>query len=207
MASAGRTIRKNNSPMVRVPMKGVFYSPKAFWDLCRLNPEVLFERNPDGSVALMTPAGGGAGRRSGHVYGQLFVWAMKDRTGESFDSSTGFTLPNGAVRAPDASWVRADKWNALTEEEQEVFPPLVPDFIVEVRSQSDNLPSLQKKMREYIEQGVPLGWLIDPQAKTVEVYRPDHPPARYENVKTLRAGPEMPGFVLDLKPIWGRKSH
>lgn len=192
---------------VRLPLKGVTYTAKAFWDLCQLNPDIPFERNADGSVVVMSPAGGGGGRRSSQVHGQLFAWAMKDGTGESFDSSTGFTLPNGSVRSPDASWVSSEKWNALSEDEQEVFPKLVPQFVAEVRSKSDKLSAVQKKMREYIEQGVSVCWLIDPQSKSVEIYRPNQPPQRVENAKSLRGDPELPGFILDLKPIWARKSH
>lgn len=192
---------------VRLPNKGVVYSPEAFWDLCQLNPDLNFERNADGSVTVMTPSTSGGGRKSSQVHGQLFIWAMNNGEGESFDSSTGFTLPNGAVRSPDASWVHSETWNALSEAEQDAFSNLAPDFVVEVRSKSDKLPTLRKKMREYIDQGVRLGWLIDPLAKTAEVYRPGKPPQRVENAKTLRGDPELPGFVLDLKLVWARKSH
>jgi Uma2 family endonuclease len=197
----------SRSLSVRLPVKGVTYTAKAFWNLCSLNPDIPFERNADGSVSVMTPVGGEGSFRSGEIFAQLRNWAKSNGEGLSFDSSGGFTLPNGAVRSPDASWIRLDRWNALSDEEQEVFSPIAPDFVVEVRSKSDKLPTLRKKMHEYIAQGVCLGWLIDPQAKTVEVYRPDHPPARYENPKSLRAGPELPGFALDLKPIWSRKSR
>lgn len=192
---------------VRLPRKGVSYSPEAFWELCQLNPDLNFERNGDGSVILMTPVGGGGSYRSGEIFAQLRNWAKANGEGLSFDSSGGFTLPNGAVRSPDASWIRWERWNTLTEQEQEVYSPIAPDFIAEIRSKSDRLPALRKKMREYIEQGVRLGWLIDPQIKTVEVYRPDQRPQRFEKPKNLRAGPELPGFILDLKPIWARKSH
>lgn len=206
--SAKRPQRKAAAQIsLRLPEKGVTYSLKAFMDLCKLNPELDFERNADGSVIIVTPPVGGSGRRSGQVYGQLFVWAMNDGSGEPFDASTGFTLPNGAVRSPDASWISSKRWDALSEEQQDTFTNLAPDFVAEVRSKSDKLTTLRKKMAEYIQQGVRLGWLIDPITKTVEIYRASQPPQRFENLKTLRAGSELPGFVLDLKPIWARKSH
>jgi Uma2 family endonuclease len=192
---------------VRLPKKGVSYSPDAFWELCVLNPDLNFERNADGSVSLITPAGGAGGNRSGETFGQLYVWARTNGEGLSFDSSSGFTLPNGAVRAPDASWIRSERWFALSEEQREKFSPIAPDFVAEVRSMSDKLPALRKKMREYIEQGVRLAWLIDPQTKSVEVYRPNQSPQRIENAKSLGGDPELPGFVLDLKAVWGRKSR
>jgi Uma2 family endonuclease len=201
------TLPDGNGIVLRMPESGVSYSNEAFWKLCLLNPDKDFERNADGSVVVMTPAGGGSSRRTGHVYGQLYNWSMAGGGGEPFESSAGFTLPNGAVRAPDASWVRSERWDALSEDEQEAFPRIVPDFIVEVRSPSDRISDLRKKMREYIEQGVKLGWLIDKQSKMVEIYRPDRPPQRLENVESLSGDPELPGFVLDLKVIWARKSH
>jgi Uma2 family endonuclease len=154
------------------PAAGVHFSSEAFWKLCQLNPDLNFERNADGSIVVMTPAGGGSARRSGQVYGQLFMWAMKDGTGEPFDATAGFTLPNGAVRSPDASWVLSSRWNALTEAEQEAFPRIAPDFVAEVRSKSDSLVELRRKMKEYVEQGVRLAWLIDPESRLVEIYRP-----------------------------------
>ncbi len=190
---------------VRLPLKGVTYTAKAFWDLCRLNPDLPFERNSDGSVGIMTPVGGEGSRQSSETFGQLFIWTRANGEGIAFDSSIGFTFPNGAVRSPDASWIQSKRWFEISTEQQVKFPPIVPDFVAEVRSDSDRLPALQKKMREYMEQGVRLGWLIDPQSKSVEIYRPKQATKRIENAKTLRGDPELPGFVLDLKLVWAAK--
>jgi Uma2 family endonuclease len=203
----GQLESQRDGIVLRLPEDGVAYSSEAFWNLCVLNPDKNFERNADGSVVVMTPAGGGSSRRSGHVYGQLYTWSMTGGGGEPFESSAGFTLPNGAVRSPDSSWVRSEKWNALSEEQQEGFPPIVPDFVVEVRSKSDSLAESRRKMREYIEQRVSLAWLIDIQSKSVEVYRPDQSHQRLESAESLSGEPVLPGFVLDLRVIWARKSH
>lgn len=191
---------------LRLPTSGECTDAE-FQQLCQLNPNNDFERNADSSLVVMTPSGGGSSRRSGLTYGQLPNWAMKAGVGEALDASAGFVLPNGAIRSPDASWVSSAQWDSLSEEEQEVFLPLVPEFVAEIRSPSDRISDLREKMREYIEQGVKLGWLIDQPSKSVEVYRPGQPPQRFENVESLSADPELPGFVLDLKVIWARKSR
>jgi Uma2 family endonuclease len=125
-----------------------------------------------------------------------------DGTGEVFDSSGGFLLPNGAMRAPDISWVRRERVNALTQEQWERFPPLCPDFVLELRSSTDALRVLKAKMEEYVSNGARLGWLIDPKAKQVHVYRPDAAPEILDNPAVLNGDPVLPGFVLSLSELW-----
>ncbi|MFH1266206.1 MAG: Uma2 family endonuclease, partial [Planctomycetota bacterium] len=133
---------------------------------------------------------------------RLANWAEQDGTGLSFDSSTGFSLPNGAKRSPDASWLRRERWDALTEREQEGFAPLCPDFVVELRSPDDRLSVLQDKMSEYLENGAQLGWLIDPADKCVYVYRPGQPAERLQEEAMIGGEPVLPGFVLTLADGW-----
>jgi Uma2 family endonuclease len=133
---------------------------------------------------------------------QLGVWADAEGTGIVFDSSTGFRLPNSAIRSPDASWVRLDAWNKLSDRQQEKFVPLCPDFVIELRSPSDSLSDVQDKMREYMENGAELGWLIDPLEKLVHIYRPQSQAETLDNPQTIAGDPLLPGFVLDLQEIW-----
>ncbi len=150
----------------------------------------------------MPPAFGGTGARNCRLTTQVGHWAWNDGTGTAFDSSAGFTLPNGAVRSPDASWIRNERWNALTREQREnSFSPICPDFAVELRSQSDRKKKLGKKMEEYIEQGARLAWLLDPIGGTVEIYRPGRPVDGLDKPATLSGEDVLPGFVLDLKGI------
>jgi Uma2 family endonuclease len=130
------------------------------------------------------------------------VWVEADKTGLGFDSSTGFTLPNGARRSPDLSWVLRSRWEALSEEEQAEFPPLCPDFVVEIRSPSDTLSTLQSKMQEYLDNGARLGWLLDPLEKRVYLYRPGTPVERLDQPESLSGDPVLPGFILVLNRLW-----
>ena len=140
------------------------WSEQEFYEFCRLNPELSLELTSEGDLIIMPPTGGKTGKQNLKLSVRLGSWAEGDGTGEAFDSSTVFTLPNGAKRSPDLSWVRKERWNQLSEKEQEQFPPLCPDFVVELRSPSDTIRALQDKMQEYIENGAQLGWLIDPPA-------------------------------------------
>ena len=133
---------------------------------------------------------------------QLRLWAKRSGTGVAFDSNGGFILPNGAMRSPDASWVRRGRLVALTAEQKQRFLPVCPDFVIELRSPSDRLAPIEAKMREYIENGARLGWLIDPIERKVHVYKNGEPVRALDNPDTLRADPTLPGFVLDLKPSW-----
>ncbi len=150
----------------------------------------------------MSPTGSKSGLIEFNLTGQFFVWVENNKTGRGFGSSTGFKLPNGAIRSPDLAWIRYDRWNALTKEEQAVFAPMCPDFVVELRSESDSLSDLQSKLFEYIENGAQLGWLIDPIAKTVYIYRPNQEVECLRKPRTLSGEPLLPGFTLDLAQLW-----
>lgn len=177
-------------------------SPTGFQELCRDNPDLRLERTARGFLEVMSPASAGTGKRNFDLSGQLYLWSKADGTGHAFDSSAGFTLPNGAVRSPDASWIAGPRWDALTLEQKEVgFAPVYPDFVAELRSRSDGLPRLRKKLEEYLAQGARLGWLIDPLSGEVEIYRPGRPAEVLKRPETLSGEDVLPGFVLDLKGI------
>jgi Uma2 family endonuclease len=173
-----------------------------FAALARQNPELRLERTAEGDVLVMAPTGGETGRRNAGVTAQLWNWAMADGSGAAFDSSTGFILPNGAIRSPDAAWVDCARLAALTADQRERFLPLCPDFVVELRSPSDSLAATRAKLAEYIANGARLGWLLDLSVRRVEIYRPGAPFATLDAPPTLTADPELPGFRLDLAPIW-----
>jgi len=175
---------------------------EAFLDLVAANPELQLERTSTGELVIMPPTGGETGDRNDEISFQIRAWNKQTKLGKTFNSSTGFNLPNGATRSPDASWVRIDRWEALTSAEQEAFPPLCPDFVVELRSPTDNLKKLQAKMQEYIEQGAQLGWLIDPKTKQVEIYRLGQDKEVLSQPTTLSGEDVLPGFVLDLRPVF-----
>ncbi|HHP7244287.1 MAG TPA: Uma2 family endonuclease [Elainellaceae cyanobacterium] len=172
-----------------------------FAALCHHNQDLRLERTATGDLVIMPPTGGETGRRNLNLASQLWLWNQRSQLGEAFDSSTGFTLPNGATRSPDAAWVTKARWQALTSEQRRSFIPLCPDFAVELLSPSDTLPSVRPKMQEYLENGLRLGWLIDPTTKRVECYRPDDTVEVLENPKELVGDPVLPGFVLDLSDI------
>ena len=173
-----------------------------FWQLCQQNPDVQLERSPQGTLMIMAPTGGETSQRNSQLNYQLTAWANRDRTGLSFDSSGGFKLPNGAIRSPDASWVRRDRWEALSPEGRSRFVPLCPDFVVELMSPSDDLSTTQAKMQDYRDNGAQLGWLIDRSDRRIYVYQPDRDPLCLEAPEAITADPVLPGFVLDLRPIW-----
>ncbi|MBD2463039.1 Uma2 family endonuclease [Oscillatoria sp. FACHB-1407] len=173
-----------------------------FYEFCQANRDLRIERTATGEVIIMPPTFSDTGNRNIKISQQLANWADQDGMGEAFDSSTGFTLPNGATRSPDASWVRLERWNALTEEQKASFAPICPDFVIELRSSSDTLAGLQAKLQEYIDNGARLGWLIDRQNRTVHVYRPGRTPEILDNPETVSSDPELPGFVLQLTKIW-----
>ncbi|GBF80608.1 Uma2 family endonuclease [Aphanothece sacrum] len=173
-----------------------------FWQLCQQQEELQFERTAQGDLIIMTPTGGITSDRNSDINFQLRAWNRQYKLGKVFDSSGGFKLPNGADRSPDASWVKLERWNALTLEQQAKFVPLCPDFIIELRSLNDSLPKLQKKMEEYQDNGAKLGWLIDPQRKLIEVYRPDQSVEILDSPTTISGEDILPGFVLDLTEIF-----
>lgn len=183
-------------------VRGIRFTKEQFVLLCQENPELRLELTAQGELIIMPPVGSEGGWRSGETFLALGNWAKKDGTGISFDSSTGFTLPNGAVRSPDASWIRRERWDALTKAQRVKFAPICPDFVVEVRSQTDKLPDLLAKMQEYIDNSARLGWLIDPFDKRVYVYRPDQPVEALDNPSSLSGDPVLPGFVLRVQELW-----
>ncbi len=173
-----------------------------FFDLCQRNRDVKFERTVTGELIIMTPTGGETSNSNGRLTQQLFNWTDRDGTGIAFDSSGGFKLPNGADRSPDASWVRLDRWNALTPEQRQKFPPICPDFVVELLSPTDSLKTTQAKMREYIENGAHLGWLINRKTRQVEIYRSGQDVEILESPTSVSGENVLSGFVLRLDSIW-----
>ena len=190
------------SAPVKLNVRGIKLTDDQFALLCQENPDLRLELTARQELVIMPPTGSKSGWRSGRSYYALTDWADQDGSGLTFDSSTGFTLPNGAKRSPDASWVKSDRWDALTEEQQESVAPLCPDFVLEVRSPTDRLLDLQEKMQEYIDNGARLGWLIDPINKRVYIYRPGQPVEMLDNPPTLRGDPILPGFVLNVHELW-----
>jgi Uma2 family endonuclease len=197
------SITAQNLPyLLELSVKSVGLTDEQFFLLCRDNPDLRFELTAQKGLIIMPPTSSRTGWRNSELNYQLVLWAKADGTGLTFDSSTGFTLPNGAKRSPDGAWVRRERWEALTEEEQDRFAPICPDFVIELRSTQDSLSTLQSKMLEYIENGAQLGWLIDPRNRRVYVYRPGQPVEGLENPDSIKGDPVLAGFVLNLADIW-----
>lgn len=173
-----------------------------FARVCQENPEVRFERNAAGELIVMPPTGGETGKRNFEIYIDLGIWNRQAKLGVAFDSSTLFRLPNGADRSPDVAWIRQERWDALTVQEQQQFPPICPDFVLELRSKTDSLQPLRDKMLEYQQNGARLGWLINPQDRQVEIYRLSQPVEVVDAPSSLSGEDVLPGFVLDLTPVW-----
>jgi Uma2 family endonuclease len=173
-----------------------------FYEFCQANRDLRIERTASGELIIMSPAFADTGNRNLKIAQQVANWADQDGTGEAFDSSAGFTLPNGATRSPDASWIKLERWSALTKAEQSSFAPICPDFVIELRSSSDRLSLLKEKMQEYIANGASLGLLIDRKNRNVHVYRPNQEPEILENPELVSGEPELPGFVLRMLKIW-----
>ena len=173
-----------------------------FFQLCQDNRDLRFERNSNGDILIMPPTGGETSNRNIEISYQVQAWSRQSKLGIAFDSSAGFTLPNKADRSPDASWIPLEKWNNLTPQQRQKFLPLCPDFVIELRSPSDSLKTLQNKMKEYLENGIKLGWLINPKAKQVEIYRQGKEVEILDNPTTLSGEDILPNFVLDLESIW-----
>ncbi|MGK7884897.1 MAG: Uma2 family endonuclease [Crocosphaera sp.] len=172
-----------------------------FFQLCQDNRDLRFERNSNGDILIMPPTGGETGNRNIEISYQVQAWSRQNKLGIAFDSSTGFKLPNKADRSPDASWIPLEKWNNLTPQQRQKFLPLCPDFVIELRSPSDSLKALQNKMKEYLENGTKLGWLINPKTKQVEIYRQGKDTEILDNPITLSGEDILPDFVLDLELI------
>lgn len=177
-------------------------TPDEFYQFCALNPDLNVELTEEGEIVFMSPSGAGTGARNLYISAALWQWTEENGQGIAFDSSAGFTLPNQAVRAPDASWVRRERWAALTPEQRERFAPLCPDFVIELASPTDRLIDLQAKMDEYMANGAQLGWLIVRETRGVFVYRPGEETVHLSDAESITGDPVLPGFTLDLLPIW-----
>lgn len=177
-------------------------SDEEFFEFCQLNSEWRIERTSEGDLIIMPPTGSETGGRNFILTAKFSVWVEQDGTGKGFDSSTGFTLSNEAMRSPDLSWIRLERWDALTKEEQKKFAPICPDFVLELRSETDALEMLRAKMEEYLASGAQLGWLIDPLERKVYVYRPQRPVEILDDPESVSGSPVLAGFVLDMESIW-----
>jgi Uma2 family endonuclease len=175
---------------------------EAFEQLCQINPDLKFERSAKGELIIMPPTGGESGRRNADITADLVLWNRQTQLGYTFDSSTCFRLPNGAERSPDAAWIEQSRWQALSPTEREKFPPIAPDFVIELRSATDNLNTLQAKMQEYCDNGVQLGWLINPQDRQVEIYRIGSPVEVLPSPTQLSGETVLPGFELSLTRVF-----
>ncbi len=173
-----------------------------FAELAAANDNLRLELTAKGELIIMPPTGGETGNRNFEIYVDLGIWNRQTRLGKAFDSSTGFRLPNGATRSPDLSWIRIERWEVLTREQRKKFLPICPDFVVELVSETDDLAEVRQKMQEYLENGLLLGWLIIPKSRTVEVFRMNREVERLEGVLSLSGEDVLPGFVLNLQPIW-----
>lgn len=201
MAVTHPVAHQGNEWSVHVDFSAVPLSNEQFYRLCIDNPELRLELTADGELILMSPTGSKTGHRNSELNYQLVGWAKKDGKGLTFDSSAVFSLPNGAKRSPDASWIVADRWNSLSDEEQEKIAPVCPDFVIELRSPSDDLDALKAKMTEYIDNGSKLGWLLDPFDKCAYIYRPGRDVARLEKPERLEGEGLLEGLVVGLEKI------
>jgi Uma2 family endonuclease len=189
---------------IEIPLTiGLYVTQEQFAALAVANRDLRLERTSQGELIVNPPTGWETGERNSSLTGQLYRWYEENEDlGKVFDSSTAFILPNGATRSPDASWVSRERWQALTPQQKGTFANICPDFVVELRSSSDRLAPLQTKMREYIDNGALLGWLIDPQQRRVEIYRPELPIEVLDNPSQLSGEAVLPGFVLNLRRLW-----
>ncbi len=171
-------------------------------DLSQRNPGLHIEQAPSGELILTPPAFPDTGRREAALLAQLYHWATEQGEGSVFSPSSGFRLPDGSLRSPDASWVSRERWSALSPAQQKSFAPLCPDAVFEIRSSSDSASELREKMRMYVANGARLAVLIDPQSRAVEIYDPGREPQVQKRAESVALGPVLPGFILDLKPIF-----
>jgi len=173
-----------------------------FEQLAAANRDLRLELTARGELIIMPPTGGETGDRNFELDGQLWYWNRQNRLGKAFDSSTGFRLPNGTTRSPDVAWIAIERWEALTPVQRKKFLPLCPDFAVELVSETDDLEETRSKMQEYVDNGLRLGWLINPRTREVEIYRPNQEVEVLRSPVTLSGEEVLPGFVLDLRPIF-----
>ncbi len=189
------TITLNLKPVIEL-------TDEQFYQLCRKNPDIKFERNAKGELLIMSPTGGETGNHNSEINADFVIWNRQTKLGKVFDSSTGFKLPNGANRSPDVAWIKQERWDALTPEQKEKFPPIAPDFVLELMSPSDDLQKVQEKMQEYMDNQVKLGWLIDRKTRRVEIYRLGKEVEVLESPTQLLAEDVLPGFILNLQTVF-----
>ena len=182
--------------------KSLKFTDDKFVEIVAANKDLRLELSSQGELSIMSPTGGETGNRNFEMCLDLGYWNRQNGLGKAFDSSTGFKLPNGATRSPDVSWIKIERWNALTPEQRKRFLPLCPDFVMELVSESDDLADTQAKMREYIANGLRLGWLINPKSQQVEIYRPNQEIEVLQSPTSLSGEDVLPGFILDLQPIF-----
>ncbi len=185
-----------------VDLSTVKFTAEQYERVCEANPDRSFELTAQGVLVVMPPVGVESGNYESELGIDLGIWNRQTRLGKTFSSSTVFTLPNGSKRSPDAAWVELSRWEAVSKEERKKFALLVPDFVIELRSETDRLPPLQAKMVEYRDNGVRMGWLINPRDRQVEIYRLDCDVEVLANPLTLSGEDVLPGFTLDLSSIW-----
>ncbi len=184
--------------LLTLNLDAVQLTEEQFYKICKNNRELKFERNARGELIIMSPVGGDSGNREADLIGDLVIWNRQTGLGYTFSSSTIFKLPNGGDRSPDASWISKERWENLTPEQRRKFPPIAPDFVIELRSATDNLKTLQSKMQEYMDAGVPLAWLINPQQQQVENYRQNREVEVLNRPTELSGENILPGFRLSL---------
>ncbi|BAZ25372.1 hypothetical protein NIES4073_62770 [Kalymmatonema gypsitolerans NIES-4073] len=189
------TITLNLKPVIEL-------TDEQFYQLCQKNPDIKFERNAKGELLIMSPTGGETGNHNSEINADFVIWNRQTKLGKVFDSSTGFQLPNGADRSPDVAWIKQERWDALTPEQKEKFPPIAPDFVLELMSPSDDLQKVQEKMQEYMENQVKLGWLIDRKTRRVEIYRLGKELEVLESPTELSGEDVLPGFILNLQTVF-----
>ncbi|MCU0446532.1 MAG: Uma2 family endonuclease [Microscillaceae bacterium] len=179
------------------------FSNDEFYNFCQDNPNLKFERSAQGQIIIMPNTGGQTGDLNSELNMQMRIWNKQSKLGKVFDSSTAFQLPSSAVRSPDVAWVSISRWQALSDEQQTKFPPLCPDFVIELRSETDNLKELQKKMTdEWLGNGCSLAWLIDPKEEKAYIYRPTQALEVVSGFdQTIGGGEVLPNFVLDLREL------
>jgi Uma2 family endonuclease len=187
---------------IQLDFSTIHLTDEQFYQLCLANPEQPLELTAKGVLIVMSPVGGESGKREADLIIDLGIWNRKTGLGKVFSSSTIFKLPLGGMRSPDVAWIELSRWNALTPEQQQKFPPLAPDFIIELRSRTDKLSDLQEKMREYRDNEVRLGFLINPQDREVEIYRPLQEVEIRRSPQEVTGEDVLPDFLLDLRKIW-----
>lgn len=190
-----------NAVILTVP-KSYEITDDRFEEWVSANRDLHLELTAERELVIMPPTGGETGDRNFEISGQLWYWNRQSRLGKAFDSSTGFRLANGAIRSPDVAWIRIDRWQALSPQQRQQFLPLCPDFAIELVSRTDRIERVRDKMREYVDNGLRLGWLIEPESRAIEIYRSDRTVKMLESPFSLSGEDILPGFILDLQPIW-----